>query len=158
MPVTMPGSASGSTSRNDTVSRPKNRNRWTASAASEPSSRARAVAASATSTDSSRASRIASLLKASPNQCVVQLVIGQVCARSALNAYRKMITIGTYRKTRTPIVARPTSLRLIAAARSQGVERAEPARHEQVHAPSPATGIVAYAAANGMLPATPWLS
>jgi hypothetical protein len=48
MPVTMPGSAMGSTSRNDTASRPKKRLRDTAAAASVPSTSATAVAILAT--------------------------------------------------------------------------------------------------------------
>ena len=63
----MPGSARGRIRRNEIVSRPKNRKRWTANAASEPKSSASAVATTATSSDSSRASRIASFENAIPN-------------------------------------------------------------------------------------------
>ena len=47
MPVTMPGRAIGRMTRNDTVSRPKNRKRWTAKASSDPSTSATTVAPSA---------------------------------------------------------------------------------------------------------------
>ena len=58
MPVTMPGSAIGSSSTNETASRPKNRNRWTAKAASVPRTSAIAVAPTAAWSVSHSASRI----------------------------------------------------------------------------------------------------
>ncbi len=94
MPVTIPGRAIGRTRTNDTVSRPKNRKRCTASAARLPSTIASAVAANAACNDSANASRTDSLAMASANQLVVSAPIGQVCERSALNEYRTMIPMG----------------------------------------------------------------
>ena len=84
MPVTMPGRAIGSSSTNDTVSRPKKRNRWTANAASEPSRIAMSVAPAAACSESRSASRMSGFVTASAYQWVVQSVIGQVWLRSAL--------------------------------------------------------------------------
>ena len=44
IPVTMPGRAIGRMTRNETVSRPKKRKRWTANESSDPSTRATSVA------------------------------------------------------------------------------------------------------------------
>ena len=57
IPVTMPGSAIGKITTNETTSRPKNRCRATASAASDPSRRAISVAPSATTIEVRKASR-----------------------------------------------------------------------------------------------------
>ena len=61
MPVTMPGSAIGSTSRNETASRPKKLKRATPNAAIEPSRSATPVATSATRTESHE--RVAHVLR-----------------------------------------------------------------------------------------------
>ena len=55
MPVTMPGSAIGSTSRNETASRPKNRKRWTPNAAADPSTSAIDVASAPACSESQSA-------------------------------------------------------------------------------------------------------
>src|SRR3954447_19341527 len=86
IPVMMPGSAIGSTRTNDTTSRPKNRKRCTANAASEPSTRATAVATSAARTDSQSACRIASLCQADENHRVDNPESGQLCTFDGLNA------------------------------------------------------------------------
>ena len=67
MPVTMPGSARGSTRRNDTTSRPKKRNRCTAKAAADPSRSATPVAASPTFVDSHSAVRTSESCQATAN-------------------------------------------------------------------------------------------
>ena len=78
MPVMIPGRAIGSSSRNDTDSRPKNRKRWMANAAIEPSTIATPVATSPTLTESHKAERASGLCQATENQCVVQPGIGQL--------------------------------------------------------------------------------
>ena len=82
----IPGSASGSTSRNDTVSRPKKRNRCTAKAAALPSTSATPVAPNPTLTDSTNASRTSWLRHAVPNHFVEKCVIGHAGIRDWLNA------------------------------------------------------------------------
>src|SRR4051794_22089699 len=67
MPVTMPGSASGSTTRRETAPRPKNSNRDTARAASVPSTRAMSVAPTPAFTDVHSASRTPGLCTALSN-------------------------------------------------------------------------------------------
>ncbi len=71
IPVTTPGSAIGSTISRDTVSRPKNRKRWRASAAMVPSTSATAVAISATSTETTIALRAPGFSRAADHHCVV---------------------------------------------------------------------------------------
>ena len=68
MPVRIPGSASGRTSRNETASRPKKRKRATAAAAIVPRTRAIAVAMRATFTESQNASRASWSCQATENQ------------------------------------------------------------------------------------------
>src|SRR5580693_6759262 len=97
MPVMMPGSASGSTSSSDTDSRPKNRNRCTPNAASEPSSSAITVATTAAFSDSTSAARTCGSCQATENHFVLNPWIGQVWMIDELNAYTTMITIGTNR-------------------------------------------------------------
>src|SRR5215208_3634659 len=101
IPVMIPGSAIGSTSRNETVSRPKNRKRWTPNAAIDPSTSATTVATAPALSESHSASCIAPLWIAGPNHLVVRPAIGQLCTFDELNAYRQMITIGTYRNAST---------------------------------------------------------
>ena len=86
IPVMIPGSASGSTSRNEIVSRPKKRKRCTANAASEPSTTAIVVEISAARTLSHSASRICSLWNVEENHFVERPGIGQLCTLLALNA------------------------------------------------------------------------
>ncbi len=95
MPVMIPGSAIGSTSRNDTDSRPKKRNRCTPNDAIEPSTSAIAVARAPAFNDSQRACRSSGLWIAGENQRVVRPAIGQLCTFDLLNAYRQMTAIGT---------------------------------------------------------------
>ena len=109
--VTIPGSAIGRTSRNDTLLRPKNRNRWTANAAALPSARANRVAIVATSSEFASASRTWGLRHAIPNHFVVNSWIGHACATLSLNAYRTMIASGTYRNTSS--IAESTLIRFL---------------------------------------------
>ena len=73
----IPGSASGRTSRNEIVSRPKKRKRATAAEAIVPSTSAIPVVVSATLIDSQNAARASALCQVTLNQCTVQLEIGQ---------------------------------------------------------------------------------
>src|SRR5207244_1875593 len=57
IPVMIPGSAIGSTTTNETSSRPKKRKRWTAKAAAVPSRRAMPIAARPALTESQRAAQ-----------------------------------------------------------------------------------------------------
>ncbi len=86
IPVTIPGSAIGSTTRNETASRPKKRCRATASATSDPSTSASAVAPSAACSDVQSASRTPGLSIARPNHSVVSPWIGQTSERRSLKA------------------------------------------------------------------------
>src|SRR5215218_2998391 len=86
MPVMIPGSASGSTSRNEIVSRPKKRKRWTAKAANEPSTIAIVVEINAARTLSHSASRICSLWNVEENHFVERPSSGQLCTFEGLNA------------------------------------------------------------------------
>ena len=81
MPVTMPGSAIGSTTRNEIVSRPKKRWRATANAASVPSSSAISVAPVAAFIDVSSASRTPGLWNALSNHSSVKPGIGHFSVR-----------------------------------------------------------------------------
>src|SRR6476660_3197186 len=76
-PVTIPGSAIGRITRNEIVSRPKNRWRDTASEARVPSTSAIAVAAIPALIEVKKASRAASLSNAFENHSVVRLGGGQ---------------------------------------------------------------------------------
>src|SRR5439155_5935029 len=98
-PVMIPGRAMGRTRKKDSASRPKNLNRCTAKAASDPRPRAMTVAPPAAFTDARRACRTSLFRHATPNQRVVRLAGGHFCPTAELNAYRKMTAIGTYRKT-----------------------------------------------------------
>src|SRR5579884_4432064 len=104
IPVTMPGSAIGSTSRNEIVSRPKNRNRCTPNDASVPSTSAIAVAYAAAFSESQSAFCMSPLWIAGPNHFVVSAEIGQLSMFDLLNAYRQISAIGTYRKDRKSVV------------------------------------------------------
>src|SRR3954470_12141942 len=86
MPVMIPGSAIGSTSTNDTASRPKKRKRCTAKAAIEPSVSEIAVEISAARTDSHSALRISSLWNVEENHLVDSPSSGQLCTFDGLNA------------------------------------------------------------------------
>ena len=94
MPVTIPGSAIGRTSRNEIDSRPKKRNRCTPKDAAEPSTSATAVASTAAFSESQSACCMSPLWIAGPNHFVVRPAIGQLCTFDELNAYRQMRTIG----------------------------------------------------------------
>ena len=91
----MPGKAIGSTSRNDTASRPKKLKRWTPNAAAEPSTSAIAVASAPACSESHRAWAMSPSWYAAENQLVVQPGIGQLWMFDRLNAYRQMTAIGT---------------------------------------------------------------
>src|SRR5260370_8452418 len=77
IPVMMPGSASGSTSRNEIASRPKNAKLCSAYATAEPSSTATAVAISPTRTDSRSALRTSESCHPTENQPTQNPEIGQ---------------------------------------------------------------------------------
>src|SRR4029079_19614010 len=85
-PVTMPGRAIGRTSDREKTSRPKNRDRWIANAASEPRTTATAADAPPTWSDRISASRTDGLSHAEPNHSVLNSLIGQTWMRCALNA------------------------------------------------------------------------
>ena len=85
-PVTMPGRAIGRMTRNEIVSRPKNRKRATAREASEPRISARTVATAATSSEVKKASRAPLLVIASPTQSVVSPGGGHSSALLVLKA------------------------------------------------------------------------
>src|SRR3954451_1985408 len=86
MPVMIPGSAIGSTTRNDTASRPKKRKRLTPNAAAEPSTTATVVATSAARTDSHSASRMPWSSNVFENHLVDRPEIGQPWTFDGLNA------------------------------------------------------------------------
>src|SRR5437879_2003175 len=86
IPVMIPGSAIGSTTRNETAPRPKKRKRCTPTAAADPSTMAIAVEIAPAFSDSPRASRISVLSQAAENHFVEKLVTGQPCTFEALNA------------------------------------------------------------------------
>ena len=110
MPVMIPGSASGSTKRNEMASFPKKRRRLSASPAVSPSTSAIAVAASAASSDSFRAACMSGSWIAGENHLVESPAIGQLCTFELLNAYRQMITIGIQRNARTSAVKAPSAI------------------------------------------------
>src|SRR5215831_16737752 len=101
IPVMIPGSAIGSTSRNEMASRPKKRNLCKANATAEPSSMASTVATSPTRTDSRNALRTWGSCQATPNQCSEKPEIGQLSMFDWLNAYSTMSTIGMNRNAST---------------------------------------------------------
>src|SRR5437870_11760274 len=78
MPVMRPGRAIGSTSRNDTTSRPKKRNPCTANAAAEPRMRAAPVARSPAFNDSSNDDRTSESCHAPLNHLSERWEIGQL--------------------------------------------------------------------------------
>ena len=86
MPVMIPGSAIGSTSRNETASRPKKRKRCTPNDAAEPSTSAIAVASAAALSESQSACCMSPLWIAGPNHFVEKPSIGQLCTFDELNA------------------------------------------------------------------------
>ena len=82
----IPGSAIGSTNRNEIESRPKNRERARPNAASDPSTSATAVARSPARSDSQSAVRTSSSFHAWWNHFVVKPGIGQLWMFEELNA------------------------------------------------------------------------
>src|SRR5215470_5024679 len=86
MPVTTPGRASGSTSRNVIASRPKNAKRLTTAAAAVPSKSAISVAAPAALSERTSASRASWLCHAAVNHLVLKPAIGQLWMFDELNA------------------------------------------------------------------------
>src|SRR5919201_3993185 len=103
IPVMIPGSAIGRSSRNETDSRPKKRKRWIAKAAIEPSTSAIPEARRPTSTESRSDERTSGLCQATENQCVVQPGMGQLWMFDLLKAYTPMSTSGSQRKRTTRI-------------------------------------------------------
>src|SRR5712691_8383982 len=86
IPVTTPGSAIGSTSRNVIASRPKKRKRLTAVAAAVPSTSEITVAMPAALSDKTSALRASSLCQAAWNHLVLNPAIGQLWMLDELNA------------------------------------------------------------------------
>src|SRR5690348_5639176 len=86
MPVMIPGSAIGRTSRKEIASRPKNRKRWTANAAIDPSTTAIAVESSPARTDSHSAWRISASCQVEENHFVDRPCRGQLWMFEGLNA------------------------------------------------------------------------
>src|SRR3954469_16067124 len=119
IPVRMPGSASGSTSRNEMASRPKKANLLSAYAVAEPSSMASAVAITPTRSDSRNALRTWLSCQATANQCSEKPAIGQLSMFEELNAYSTIKMIGMNRnasttatQTRSPARSQPDSINL----------------------------------------------
>src|SRR5690349_14783254 len=79
IPVMIPGSASGSTSKKAIDSRPKKRKRCTANAAIDPSTSAIPVESNPARTDSHSAWRTSSLFHACANHFVESPDSGQLC-------------------------------------------------------------------------------
>ena len=88
IPVTMPGSVIGNTTRKLTVFRPKNSYRWTANAAIVPNTRAIAVAPRPTTTEFTSDFHMPSLFQASTHHAHVNPVGGNANVREELNALR----------------------------------------------------------------------
>src|SRR5216683_1444996 len=133
IPVMMPGRASGSTSRNETASRPKNAKLCSAYATAEPSSRASAVASSPTRTDSRNALRTWVSCQATENQCSENPEIGQLSMFEELNAYSTMSTIGTNKNSRTRVTQTRSAARSpLDSIGLDRLERAERPGAEQV--------------------------
>src|SRR5262245_729174 len=132
MPVMIPGSAIGRTSSSEIESRPKNFERHTAAAASEPNTMASAVAIAATRSDNPSAAWMSSRASATANHLLVNAGGGNTnVASSALNAYSTMIASGTCRNTTLPVAA---SVSAQPAPRLERIERPQFARDRQVHA------------------------
>jgi hypothetical protein len=104
----IPGRASGSTTTNETTSRPKNRNRCTAKDAAVPSTNAMAVAISPALIERRKASRTSGSFHVSGNHLKVNPGSGQLWMVDVLNAYSMMMRMGTNRnaKTRTTQIRR----------------------------------------------------
>src|SRR6516165_149701 len=100
-PVMTPGKAIGSTSRNETPSRPKNRKLCSAYDTAEPSTTAMAAASTPTFTDSRKAWRTAWSCQATANQCQVKPRSGQVWTTDGPNAYTTISAIGANSTTST---------------------------------------------------------
>ena len=102
MPVTMPGSAIGSTMMNARASRPMNRLRYTAPASMLPSTIAPAVVIAATSNDSRKACHMSARVNATRNHSRVNPGGGNGNDDDwVVNAYRTMIARGKYRNSTT---------------------------------------------------------
>src|SRR5258707_1361613 len=144
MPVTMRGRAGGSTTRNDTASRPKKRLLATASAAMVPNTRASTVAPTATCSESDSAFHRSARVVASANQRAVSPGSGKlnVCS-SVVKAYIKITTNGRFRNSRPANAARLSghgartrpapAARVPAAAVLERIERPQFARQGQVN-------------------------
>ncbi len=86
MPVMIPGSAIGSTNRNEIASRPKKRKRWTPKAAAEPSSTAAPVAIAPALSESQSACCMLGSWNAGLNHFQESPAIGQLCTFEELKA------------------------------------------------------------------------
>src|SRR5215469_10821293 len=100
-PVMTPGKAIGSTSRNETLSRPKKRKLCSAYDTAEPSTTAMPAASTPTFTDSREAWRTAGSCQATANQCQVKPRSGQVWTTDGPNAYTTIRMIGANSSTST---------------------------------------------------------
>ncbi len=94
MPVMIPGSAIGSTSRNEIDSRPKKRKRCTPNDAIDPRMSATTVASTPALSESQSAVCMSALWIAGENHFVVRPGIGQLWTFDSLKAYRQMSPIG----------------------------------------------------------------
>src|SRR5258706_15391839 len=125
IPVTMPGSAIGSTTSNDTVLRPKNANRWTANDSADPSTTAMSEARVAVFTEVQSASvGKPPWANAFVHQLSVKPVGGHENDRAVLNDSTAITINGAYRKA-TP---RPATTRRAARAGRDRNIRGSPAR------------------------------
>ncbi len=95
MPVTMPGSAIGSTTSRLITSRPKNRYRWTAKARQVPSTRASAVAPRPTLTLVQSADRAPALSSVRRHHSSVSPLGGKPNVRDELNELTSTSSSGT---------------------------------------------------------------
>src|SRR6516225_8806070 len=102
-PVMTPGNAIGSTSRNETLSRPKKRKLCSAYDAAEPST--------TTFTDSRKAWRTAGSCQATANQCQVKPRSGQVWTTDGPNAYTTIKAIGANSSTSTAATQTRSAIR-----------------------------------------------
>src|SRR5208282_368276 len=131
-PVMTPGKASGSTSRNETPSLPKNRKLCSAYDTAEPRSTAMPAASTPTFTDSRKAWRTAGSFQATANQCQVKPRSGQVWTTDGPNAYTMISTMGLNSSSSTTTTQMRSPIRRPADSTSDLPERAESPGGQQV--------------------------
>src|SRR5690349_7849137 len=131
-PVMTPGRAIGSTSRNETPSRPKNRKLCSAYDTAEPSTRAMPAANTPTLTDSKKAWRTAGSCHATANQCQVKPRSGQVWTTDGPNAYTMISRMGVNSSSSTTATQMRSAIRRPAGSTSDLPERAERPGREQI--------------------------